>query len=190
MIRSTTGSWPASMLNWIGIGPSSELPAAVHSSNAAWAAARVVGAVVAHVGLVTRDARRHDTGGRDAQAVEHGLVDGVAVDRLRDGLTEEHVLVAADDLVAVVEPVVVRTGDLTSVVVPQFSDASGARLGGMLATAASPASIALNPVSGSSPARNTIRSSRSGHVSPLKSPCQFSLRTRMISSSVRGASSE
>ena len=34
----TTGSWPASALNWMGRGSVSELPAACHSSYAAWAA--------------------------------------------------------------------------------------------------------------------------------------------------------
>ncbi len=59
----------------------------------------------------------------------------------------------------------------------------------MLAVSVSPASRALYDVSGSAKMRNTMRSARSGHVSPLKSPAQFSLRTRTISSSLRGDSS-
>ena len=76
----------------------------------------------------------------------------------------------------------------TSSVVPQFSCASVARAGGMLALSPSPASNALYAVSGSAVVRNVIRSRRSGQVSPLKSPVQASLRTRTISSSVRALS--
>ena len=143
MISWTTSPCTPPAPYWIGIGSVCTLPAAVHSSNAAWAASGSYVQYSHRSALYPGMPSGVMPVGHGADAVEDGVVDRVAVDRLGDRLTQLQVVRAADPRVAVVDLEVVRAHDRGVVVVPQLATASAVRPDGMRAVSPSPASSPL-----------------------------------------------
>ena len=96
MTSWTTSPCTPPALNWIGIGSVCTLPAAVHSSNAAWAASGSYVQYSQRSGLNPGMPSGMMPVATAPDAVEDGVVDRVAVDRLRDRLAQLEVVRAAD----------------------------------------------------------------------------------------------